>query len=267
MLFFLASRIFSLLFVDFMYCFSCFTCPKWGRSRGRPCLCPAATYGHLNLPPTSSLSLPLVHTSSHFLGRAANNLCVFPWVWFIFPSAFQQLKQSAFLRAEAPRDVVVVVLVVVQCSIFNVKCWMLIRERLLDARYSRRVVQVYSPLPPLHHPEALHNFCLLWRRAWGVSIEPYTHCTGSQSATNPVANLSSKQSSGNITWGWRTCQNLWQTFIRLIPSLVSSFDTFFFYISHSHKADTGYASSAFYCLHTHWQLMSGNGRTRCHIRH
>lgn len=78
MLFFLASRIFSLLFVDFMYCFSCFTCPKWGRSRGRPCLCPAATYGHLNLPPTSSLSLPLVHTSSHFLGRAANNLCVFP---------------------------------------------------------------------------------------------------------------------------------------------------------------------------------------------
>lgn len=122
--------------------------------------------------PQPHLSLSLVHTSSHFLGRAANNLCVFPWVWFIFPSAFQQLKQSAFLRAEAPRDVVVAV-VVVQCSIFNVKCWMLIRERLLDARYSRRVVQVYSPLPPpLHHPEALHNFCLLWRRAWGVSIEP-----------------------------------------------------------------------------------------------
>lgn len=58
--FFLASRIFSLLFVDFMYCFSCFTCPKWGRSRGRPCLCPAATYGHLNLPTTHlSPTLPL----------------------------------------------------------------------------------------------------------------------------------------------------------------------------------------------------------------
>lgn len=41
MLFFLASRIFSWLFVDFMYCFSCFTCPKWGRSRGhvRPVPC------------------------------------------------------------------------------------------------------------------------------------------------------------------------------------------------------------------------------------
>lgn len=36
-----ASRIFSWLFVDFMYCFSCFTCPKWGRSRGhvRPVPC------------------------------------------------------------------------------------------------------------------------------------------------------------------------------------------------------------------------------------
>lgn len=64
---------------------------------------------------------PLSLTPTHFLGRAANNLCVFPWVWFIFPSAFQQLKQSAFLRAEAPRDVVVVV--VVQSSMLNVECW------------------------------------------------------------------------------------------------------------------------------------------------
>lgn len=86
--------------------------PNGGAVGGTYAPCPAATYGHLNLPPTST------HTPSHFLGRAANNLCVFPWVWFIFPSAFQQLKQSAFLRAEAPRDVVVV-----QSSMLNVECW------------------------------------------------------------------------------------------------------------------------------------------------
>lgn len=154
------------------------------------------------------------------------------------------------------------------CSIFNVKCWMLIRERLLDARYSRRVVQVYSPLPPpLHHPEALHNFCLLWRRAWGVSIEPIHPLYGQSECpeSRGKSQLEAEQ---------------WKHHMRLknLPEFLANFYTpnsvsrlvfrhFFFYISHSHKADTGYASSAFYCLHTHWQLMSGNGRTRCHIRH
>lgn len=98
--------------------------PNGGAVGGTYAPCPAATYGHLNLPQPLSLSLLHIHTPSHFLGRAANNLCVFPWVWFIFPSAFQQLKQSAFLRAEAPRDVVVVLLVVVvQSSMLNVECW------------------------------------------------------------------------------------------------------------------------------------------------
>lgn len=125
MLFFLASRI-AHLFVAvcwFYVLFFLLHLPQMGAQSGART--PRALRPHmvtLICPQPLSLSLLHTHTPSHFLGRAANNLCVFPWVWFIFPSAFQQLKQSAFLRAEAPRDVVVVV-VVVQSSMLNVECW------------------------------------------------------------------------------------------------------------------------------------------------
>lgn len=144
------------------------------------------------------------------------------------------------------------------CSIFNVKCWMLIRERLLAARYSRRVVQVYSP-HPLLHPEALHNICLLWRRAWGVSIEPYTiRVVRSECVCvyGFVADFISPAS-------WQISARRRVVRLKNLPEFVANFYTphssfliprrsshlsTLFYISH--KADTGYASSAFYCLHT-----------------
>lgn len=83
------------------------------------CPCPAATYGHLNLPPSLHLHLPLSPTLS------ANNLCVFPWVWFIFSSAFQQLKQSAcFTGRKQPRKGCCFL----QCSMLDVdsSCFILV---------------------------------------------------------------------------------------------------------------------------------------------
>lgn len=124
------------------------------------------------------------------------------------------------------------------CSIFNVKCWMLIRERLLAARYSRRVVQVYSP-HPLLHPEALHNICLLWRRAWGVSIEPYTiRVVGSECVYGFVADfirqISARRSvvetSHEVEEPARICGKLLYASFLIFrsSSLVSSFDTFLY---------------------------------------
>lgn len=72
MLFYRASRIFSWLFVDFMYCFSCFTCPKMGAQSGART--PRALRPHMVTlicpPPNLSLSLSPIHPHSLSLSRS-----------------------------------------------------------------------------------------------------------------------------------------------------------------------------------------------------